>query len=458
MSFDPVIAATRFGTGLSPRLPPPASVTAMLAVLQGPDLAAPSFPIPGLADALPTIGTFRSLNRARRSDDPVIAAAGEDGMRAARRLARDLQLATFGAALARAVTTADPLRERLVAFWANHFTVQSRNGFTHHLVSAFVEDAIRPHVTGRFSDMLRAATTHPMMLAFLDQSLSMGPNSPAALRRDRGLNENLARELLELHTVGVDGPYDQTDVRELAELLTGLVWDVDETGGTVFRAQQAEPGAEQVMGRTYSAEAGLPAIHAVLDDLAVHPATARHLARKLAVHFVADDPPDDLVAALEARFLDTGGDLLAVTDALLSHPLAWEPERRKVLPPFDFIVAALRALDVAPALITTGDLRESRRLFQNPLGTMGQAWQAPPGPDGWSDRAADWINPQFMAARIDWAMRMPERLCPDLPDPRDLAVTAMGVVPEAIAFAASAAEDRQIGVAVVLSAALFQRR
>lgn len=458
MSFDPVIAATRFGTGLSPRIAPPASAEAMLAALAGPDRAARAYPIPGLATAEPTVAAFRDLNRGRRSDDPAQAAAAETAMAAARVRARDLRLATFGASLARGVTAEDGLRERLVRFWADHFTLRSRNGFTHHLVAPYVEDAIRPHVAGRFASMLRAAITHPMMLSYLDQSGSMGPNSPAAQRRDRGLNENLARELLELHTVGVDGPYDQADVRELAELLTGLIWDVDGGGGTVYRPGQAEPGAETVLDRTYPAEAALSTVHAALDDLAVHPATARHLAAKLARHFVADDPPADLAAALEARFLDTGGDLMAVTQTLLTHPAAWQAERRKVLPPFDFLTAALRALDVAPGVIATGALRESRRLFQNPLATMGQGWEAPPGPDGWPELASDWITPQFMAARIDWAMRMPEHLLADLPDPRALAATALGHVPDDVAFAAAAAEDRRTGVGVVLASAMFQRR
>lgn len=458
MPFDPVIAATRFGTGLSPRIAAPVSAQAMIDLLAGPDLAARDWPIPGLAAAEPPVAAFRALNRLRRSDDPAVAAEAAAAMEAARARAADLRLATFGANLARGMTTADGLRERLVRFWANHFTVRSRNGFTHHLVAPYVEDAIRPHVLGPFSALLRAAITHPMMLSYLDQSESMGPNSPAAQRRDRGLNENLARELLELHTLGVDGPYGQQDVRELAELLTGLVWDTDGSGGVAYRPGQAEPGAETVLARTYAPDAALSTVHAALDDLAVHPATARHLSARLARHFIADDPPADLVETLAARFTATGGDLMAVTRALLDHPAAWSPERLKVLPPFDFVTAALRVLDVAPTLVASRDLRWSRRLLQNPLATMGQGWEAPPGPDGWPDRAADWITPQFMAARIDWAMRMPERLLPALPDPRSFAEAALGHVPGPVALAAAAAEDRPTGIGLVLASAMFQRR
>lgn len=458
MPFDPILAAVRFGTGLSPVIAPPSSVAGMLADLGGPDAAAADHPIPRFAEAAPTVATFRDINRARRE---AAGTARADALRATyeatAEAARALWLDGFGATLARWVTAQGGLRERLVGFWANHFTVRAKNATTTHLVTPYVEEAIRPHVTGRFADLLRAAITHPMMLGYLDQSQSMGPNSQAALRRDRGLNENLARELLELHTLGVGGPYTQGDVRELAELLTGLGWDID-GGGMVYRPTQAEPGAETVLGTTFPAAADLTTIHAALDALAAHPATAGHIAFKLARHFVADDPPADLVGALAGTFRATGGDLLAVTAALLEHPAAWSPVRAKVRPPFAFLAAALRALDVPVAAIRLTDLREARRRFLIPLGVMGQPWEAPPGPDGWPDDAAAWVTPQFMAGRIDWAMRVPERLLAALPDPRALAPAALGAVPEEVAFAAAAAEDRAVGVGVVLASAAFQRR
>jgi uncharacterized protein (DUF1800 family) len=249
-------------------------------------------------------------------------------------------------------------------------------------------------------------------------------------------------------------------VRELAELLTGLGWDPET--GTAYRPRAAEPGAETVLGQTFSAEASLTTIHQALDALAAHPQTALHLARKLAVHFVADEPDADLVATLAARWMATGGDLAQVTAALLDHPAAWAPERAKVRTPWDYIGAALRALAVPPATIAALDAGALRQLVIRPLEVMGQPWQTPPGPDGWPERAEDWITPQFMAGRIDWAMLAPTRLLGDLPDPRDFAPQALGPgpqdVPEAVAFAAMAAENRAAGIGLILSAPAFQRR
>jgi len=459
LPFDPIIAATRFGTGLSPVLPAPASVAAMLAALAGPDLMARAHPIAGFAAARPSVADFRAANRARRAArDTDQAAAVEAEYDALRADAGALWLAQFGTSLARAVMAPDGLRERLVTFWADHFTVRARNSFGSHLVTSYVEDAIRPHVTGRFATMLRAVTTHPMMLAYLDQSESIGPNSQIGQRRDRGLNENLAREVMELHTLGVGGPYTQADVRELAELLTGLGWDPD-TGQMTYRANQAEPGAETVLGQTFSDQARIETVDAALDALAAHPATASHIARKLAVHFIADDPDPALVAVLDAAFRHSGGDLLAVTSALLDAPQSWAAPARKVKPPTGFVISALRALDVPVATIIQTDLREARRRFINPLTVMGQPWEDPGGPDGWPEAAADWITPQFMAGRIQWAMNAPERLLPDLPDPRDFVLTALGPgAPDPVVFAAGAAEDRALGIGVILASAAFQRR
>lgn len=458
MPFDPTIAAIRFGTGLSARLPAPVSVAAMLAALTGPDLAAQALPIPGFSAARPDLASFRLLLQARRraqgTTDEALLQAEFLAMRDASRAAR---LAHFQATLLRGVQTADGLRERLTLFWADHFTVRARENFAAHLVAPFVADAIRPHLTKHFADMLRAVITHPMMLIYLDQIRSAGPNSPAAGRGGRGLNENLARELLELHTVGVDGRYDQTDVRELAELLTGLVWTAAD--GFHFNPRWAEPGAETVLGVTYDAAATLDTVLAALDGLAAHPDTGLHIARKLAVHFVSDTPDPGLVTDLAAVFARTGGDLLAVTAALLDHPAAWSPEPAKVKPPFDYVQSALRALDVPVAAVAGLTARRMVRLFGTPLTLMGQSWEEPPGPDGWPEAAAAWITPQAMAGRIDWAMTAPGALLPGLPDPRAFVRTALGPTPpEAVLFAAEAAESTAEGIGLILASAAFQRR
>jgi len=345
-----------------------------------------------------------------------------------------------------------------VLFWADHFTVVGKNNDNDWApyVSSYVEDAIRPHVAGRFPDMLVAVTTHPMMLHYLDQDRSMGPESVAGQQRGKGLNENLARELLELHTLGVGGPYSQDDVRELAELLTGLTLD---GGAMVFRPRWAEPGPETVLGRIYPERPALEPIEAALNDLALHVTTAEHIARKLAVHFVADEPDPDLVAALRGAYMDSGGDLAEVTETLLSHPAAWAPERRKVRQPVEFLAASLRALGVGGEWITGREPKETDELFLAPMAEMGQPWQQAGGPNGWPEEAEAWVTPQGVAARINWAMTRPERLVAELPDPRVFVETALGPnVSEAVATAAHAAERPDEGVGLVLASAEFQRR
>ena len=325
--------------------------------------------------------------------------------------------------------------------------------------SSFVESAIRPHVAGTFADMLIAATTHPVMMDALDQLRSAGPNSPIVAKRGRvqGLNENLAREVMELHTLGVDGPYTQADVRELAKLLTGITYRP--RLGTVYLKDWAEPGAETVLGQTYSAEPSIDNVHAALTDLAQHPATARHLARKLAVHFVSDSPDPDLVAHIEARYTATKGDLMATYAAMLDHPAAWDPRPANVKPPLDFMASAFRALAMQDEPIGSMPFPHLRLRIFVPLSLMGQPWRAPIGPDGWPEDDAAWVTPQSVSARMRWAMEAPQRFCPDLPDPRDFVDSALGpFVTEPVRFAARAAESRSEAIGLVLSAPAFQRR
>lgn len=458
MPFDPTLAAIRFGTGLGPGVVPPASADVMLGLLAGPDLAAARWPVPVYDMAAPSRLAIRDTSRARRE---AVGTPEEEAAEVAYQVQRREVDATkwraLAAVAARNIGAEDALRERLVLFWADHFTVRGKNVAGEHMVSPYVESAIRPRVTGRFSNMLRAVVLNPEMLIYLDQIRSMGPNSEAAARRDRGLNENLARELLELHTVGVSGPYGQTDVRELAELLTGLSWNADR--GMEYRRDQAEPGSETVLGVTYPPDASLRVIETALQDLANHPATAAHLARKLAVHFVSDTPDEALVEALTATFIATEGNLLAVTRTLLEHPASWSPDLAKAKPPFAFLTSALRALGVDADDVAALDQRETRRLIGNPLALMGQPWEDPGGPDGWPEAAEAWITPQGLVARISWAIRLPRQIVDPLPDPRDFVVTALGAVAgEVTGFAAGAAESRHEGVGVVLASADFNRR
>ncbi len=459
MTFDPTLAEIRFGNGLSPVVAAPVSVDAMLSALEGPDRFGAAFPIPTYAEVYPSPldirNASRAVNQALENGGLEEAEAARDEMRAAAREA----VGTFIARqMARDVTTTDAFRERLVRFWADHFSVRPVSGGIRHLVSPHIEAFVRPYVAGSFADLLVAAATSPMMIYFLDQHQSMGPNSQAAQRRDRGLNENLARELLELHTLGVGGDYRQTDVRELAELLTGLTANAQR--GTQFRRQQAEPGAETVLGVTYGGdEESIDHIIAVLRDLAVHPDTARHLATKLYVHFVGPDVAEDVVARMAAAYLATDGSLMALYDGLLGSDEAWDPQLHKVKQPYDFIASSMRALAPPTEDILAATLQDVRRLVQRPLAVMGQTWQSPLGPDGWPEEAEDWITPQGMAGRITWAMQAPKEIIHRLPDPREFVGHALGDrAPDAVVFAAGAAETISDGIGVVLASAAFQRR
>lgn len=461
MQFDGELAEIRFGTGLSPLLAPPASAAEMLARLRGPDAAARRFPLPDFDTAFQDTKEFRRLRRARyklRGQAGYEAAeeAFKDHRRARNRERRRWQ----GQRLLRCIHTADGLRERLLLFWADHFSAQGKNGLYRVLASPYAETVIRPHVAGRFEDMLIAAVTSPLMLHYLDQERSAGPGSRAAQRRKRisGLNENLAREVLELHTLGVGGPYSQADVTQLAELFTGL--SIKGSDGFIFRPGMAEPGPETVLGKAYGG--GRPALEqvlAALRDLARHPATARHLAWKLAVHFTSDTPEQPLVDHLAARYLEADGALLPVYEALLEHPAAWGPELANVKPPFDYLASACRALAVPETRIAELKPGQIHRLLLAPMTPMGQVWEFPDGPDGWPEEDPVWITPQALAARLRWAMAAPRRLLQELPDPRDFAQNALGkYANERVRFAARAAETQAEGIGLILSSPAFQRR
>jgi uncharacterized protein (DUF1800 family) len=309
-----------------------------------------------------------------------------------------------------AVGSKTPLMERLVHFWSNHFSVSVGKLGTQVAVGDHEFTAIRQHVLGRFSDMLEAATLHPAMLLYLDQFQSVGPNSPAQRRRadrpnaqgPRGLNENLAREILELHTLGVGSGYAQADVTELARALTG--WTVpgigradrfgeEQPSGAMFVALAHEPGARRVLGRSYPAGTADQA-SAILRDLAAHPATARHIATKLARHFAGDTPPPALVARLEADFLRSGGDLASLTRTLIEAPEVWEPAPVKFRTPFEWLVASLR--------LTGMEALPPRRIVAA-LTQLGHVpWRAP-SPAGYDDIAASWAGPDALLRRVELA-------------------------------------------------------
>jgi len=340
--------------------------------------------------------------------------------------------------------------ERLVWFWSNHFCVSADKGPVRALAGAYEREAIRAHVVGRFSDMLTAVESHPAMLIYLDNARSIGPNSIAGRNQHKGLNENLAREILELHTLGVRTVYSQADVTNFAKIITG--WSIipprqdPERGGEfTFNPRMHQPGAQTVIGRSYP-EGGIEQGRAVLADLARHPATARHGASKLARAFVADVPSPPLVDRLAKRFLDSEGNLKELARTLVSAPEAWQAPRTKLKPPGTWFVAALRAIGITPP-----DIRpviQAQNMLGEPL------WR-PPAPKGFADDSAAWMD--GISERVDVANQLAGRVAA-LVDPEAAVETALGPLASAeTRQTITRAASRPQALALLLMAPEFQR-
>jgi len=486
---EAVIAANRFGLGARPgdlaeigadprgwlkaQLVPESHLPAPMAALPstGEDLA-----------LLPLAILERGLARRLRHRSGDTSQAPPDVEAAVRRVIAPRIVAAANARLSVAMSTDTPFRERLVHFWSNHFVVSGVKGATVAMPPSFERDVVRPNVVGRFTTMLVDSTRHPAMQLYLDNHRNIGPNSEFGRHPERmptipgfdrpdGLNENLAREVLELHTVGVDARYSQDDVGALARILTG--WGVtppveraelrrlvaaelragrdpeaaaasvvDELGRRVasrpwtslahFEPRAHEPGAFDVMGRRYGAggrEQGMR----VLEDLARHRSTARFVATKLTRHFVADAPPPAVVDRVERTFLETGGDLAATAAALVDAPEAWHDDATKFRRPEEFLIATARALDLDDP---------AGRGFALALTEMGQPPYRAPGPDGWPDVEAHWASPAALWKRLEWASALARRHANARTKVADLAgalfdTLLSGATREAIARAAS---------------------
>lgn len=462
--FNSELADIRFGCGLSPVIGRPESIDVMLDGLTAPDDIAAAFPIETFDTFRRTrmiaINEQRKILRDNRGSD--IGEAARKQRNVLNRIAREDKGAWLGQTLLRRSYTQHGMFERLAFFWGDHFSAQGKQGAVRRATSPYIEEAIRPHMTGSFADLLKSAVMHPLMLTYLDQHRSAGPNSAFAARlaakgKTAGLNENLAREVLELHTLGVSGPYTQADVTQLAELFTGLTFQVQV--GFKFRKDMVEPGSETVLGKTYGDKMNRDPILAVLDDLATHPATARHIAWKLAMHFVSDTPDPGLIDHMAQTFVKTDGALMAVYTAMLEHPAAWQTERMNMKFPVDFVGSACRALAVPDEPLQSFTENEMKNAISIPMAMMGQNWQLPIGPDGWPEEDDEWITPQGLSGRVRWAMAVPQILQPQLPDPRDFVTTALGsYAPDAVIFAASAAESKTEAIGLVLASPAFQRR
>jgi len=354
-------------------------------------------------------------------------------------------------------TTTRPFAERLVRFWSNHFVVSAQNPRATTLVGAFEREAIRPNIHKTFEAMLVAVVTHPAMLLYLDNAQSIGPDSIAGMRTGKGLNENLGRELMELYTLGVDGGYTQADVTALAKLLTGWTLDRRSVGstGAIFFDRIHEPGPITLRGKSYPQ--GEEGTMSAIRDLAHDPATARHVARKLATHFIADNPPPDACAGIERRFVSTGGDLVAVADAVLGEREAWSNALGKMRTPVEYVTAAFRFLGWPRG----GDQQKQTQGALAAARLMGEAPLGAPAPKGWPDTSDAWSGPNAVLNRIEWAREVGSRMPASLGV--DAAVSsAVGVLgplfnsaTESVMRAASSGGE---AVALLIASPEFQRR
>ena len=344
--------------------------------------------------------------------------------------------------------------ERLVTFWSNHFCTSANKGELARMwAGAFEREAIRPHVLGNFGEMLRAVEQHPAMLSFLDNQQSIGPDSRAGQNRKKGLNENLAREIMELHTLGVNGGYTQADVTSLARIITGWTFagrqaKLGAPGTFIFNANAHEPGPQKLLGKVYE-DTGLAQGEAALADIARHPATAKFIATKFVRHFIADDPPPALVAKLESTFRKTGGDLHATTLALVDADEAWRAPMTKIRMPYEYLVAAGRMM---------GRIPEDPQRYLGGLNVLGQPLWTPAGPNGFADTNAAWAAPEGIKLRLDIASQISSRIADSI-DPRALLDVVAGDAASAeTRQTIERAESKQQAFALLLMWPEFQRR
>lgn len=463
------LAAHRFGLGEADLAVVGTDATGWLLAQTGP--AQPQR-VDGLVTGAQGLARQAEVLLAQRQPAMAMADAPAPAADAAAPL-REIAQADVRARLATAAATQQPFNERLALFWANHFTVSLAKASTRGAVGAFEREAIRPHIGGRFIDLLRAAVQHGAMLRYLDNDRSAGPDSAIVRRLARrpgpagprvtGLNENLARELLELHTLGAAGGgsayggwggYTQVDVTALAAVLTG--WRVPPPGrlaepgapSTWFDASWHQPGPKQVLGRSHPE--GPEGLESVLQQLAQHPSTARFIATKLARHLVADTPPPALVARLAENFQQTGGDLPSLYRSLVLAPEAWLAQPAKLKTPEEFVLSTARLLQWGGTLV--------QRAPDAGIGALGQRLLAAPSPAGWPDQADEWLGPDAVWKRVEWATRVADRLGSQV-DARALAARSLGPLLTAhTARQIDRAADGRQALALLLLSPDFQRR
>jgi len=409
------IAANRFGLGARPGELARVSKDPRGALRAQLTAGAQALPGADLQSSADILSQALKLRRERRQARAAAAQNADAAlvMKVAQ-LYKPIYVAETTARIRAALASERPFLERLTYFWNNHFAISVDKVAVLGLAGSFEREAIRPHVLGNFSDLLLAATRHPAMLLYLDNQISVGPHSLLARRAEQhaserrfGINENLAREILELRTLGVAGGYTQADVTSFAQILTG--WSIGAQAGRfaagtpgefVFRDAMHEPGAQQVLGKRY-AEGGVAQGTAVLADLARHPATAQFIATKLARHFIADEPPPQAVEQLARAYRDSGGNLPTVYHALIDLRQCWAQTFAKFKTPGEYIISALRGLEIAENYAD-----KARASFA----LLGERIYAPGSPAGWPDRSADWDGAGAVLKRIEWADALSQKI------------------------------------------------
>ncbi|MEL6257437.1 MAG: DUF1800 family protein [Pseudomonadota bacterium] len=455
MALEGAIAATRFGLGARPgEIKAASSDPRGWLEAQLTQAAFSSFPSAGLSSAKQGLETFFRYTQARSARGRTSEAADIDPEQA-KKLVREVRLNLRAEVQARTgfgALTPHSFHERLTRFWSNHFTVAARSPQTVAVAGAYEREAIRPNILGSFTELALAAITHPGLLVYLDNWQSIGPSTRPARRRGRGLNENLAREVLELHTVTPASGYTQTDVTEFAKALTG--WTVgnrrlgsDRKGETIFVSQIHEPGVRTILGKRYS-EDGKDQAVSIIRDLCAHPETAKSVARKMATHFVSDMPPDALIERLETAFRRSNGDLPTLYAALIDAPEAWDGDPQKIKTPDELLTSSARAIGIDA--VFAGDPRAVLESFaQIPFTALS--------PEGWPDEADAWLGSDALMKRIEWAGQVARR-SPTL-DARKLMDDALGpLASDATRTAVARAESGEQAIVLAVMSPEFQRR
>lgn len=501
LSF-PTMATIRFGYGFRPGETPPSSMDDLIGQLRKGAAATPDFPLGGPDTRHQAILSLQAQLQQIRQDAKTVTddATQREMRKGVQRQVQQQFQHDANLRLIQAVLSPYGFYERLSTFWTDHFSTSANKSLPMRLIVPLYEaEAIRPFISGKFGDLLRSATAHPAMLIYLDQADSLGPDSAGGIKRNKGLNENLGRELLELHTLGAGSGYTQADVTAAAMVLTGLTIDRKEMD-IAFRPNISEPGAHEVLGVSYGGRRRSRDDYLdLLDDLALHPKTAAHISRKLAVHFIADQPDEGMVSDMAEAWKKTDGDLTAVYTAMLDHPAAWRDEGAKARQPFDYVVTGLRALNAGPVNGIVGSFlaanqqgtdegdmaantpgmagspvptdpagearekrlkafRTARALGQDALRRMGQPTWLPPSPAGFEEGFSAWITGSQLAERLAWARRAAAQFGRD-EDPREfLKSTLADAARDETIRVVSQAPNKISGLTLVLASPEFNRR